>query len=126
MGLSEHLSSSTAYAEAIVMLLQRGGTTREISDHSGLAYNTTRKMIYALRRRGVLRVVLWREDGIGRRRTPAWVIGSGPDAVQPRRTEAERRERYDAKRQAIADQLGIAMSNVRLRDHKEMRDDTTT
>lgn len=108
------------------MLLQRGGTVREISDHSGLAYNTTRKLIHALRRRGVLRVVLWREDGIGRRRIPAWVIGSGPDAVQPRMDERTKRERYDAKRQAIADRLGIAMSNVRLRDHKEMRDDTTT
>lgn len=121
--LSEHLSTSTAYAEAIVMLLQRGGTTREISDHCGLAYNTTRKLIYALRRRGVLRVILWREDGIGRRRTPAWVIGSGPDAVQPHETDAARKRRYDDRRREIAAELGIPMRNVRLRDYKEMRDE---
>lgn len=106
------------------MLIQRGGTVREISEHSGLAYNTTRKLVHALRRRGVLRVALWRGDSIGRRRTPAWVIGSGPDAVQPRMDERTKKERYDAKRQAIADRLGIAMSNVRLRDYREMRDDT--
>lgn len=118
--LSDNLSNSTAYAEAIVQLQRHGGTVREISHHSGLGYNTTRKLIQALHRRGVIRVALWRRDGIGRERLPVYFFGSGPDATRPRgMTLAERIRRYDDKRREISARLGIPMRRVRLRDYKE-------
>ncbi len=118
--LSENLSNSTAYAEAIFQLQRHGGTVREISQHSGLGYNTTRKLIQALHRRGVIRVALWRRDGIGRERLPVYFFGTGPDAKRPLgMTREERVRRYNDKRREIAERLGIPMRGVRLRDYKE-------
>lgn len=114
------LGNSTAYAEAIAILIRKGGTTRDVSEHSGLAYNTCRKLIRALHRRKLLRVALWGEDSAGRKRIPVWLMGSGPDAARPpRMTEDERKQRYNAKRREIADRLGIPVRGLRLRDYKE-------
>lgn len=46
--ISNRLSHSTAYAEAITLLIRHGGSVSEISEHSGLGYVTVRKLVHAL------------------------------------------------------------------------------
>lgn len=114
------LSSSTAYAEAIAMLIERGGTVSEVAEQSGMRYNTVRKLVRALHRRGVLRIALWKRDGIGRERLPVYIVGKGPDAVRPPgMTQAERAQRYWEQRRQIAERLGIAARNVRMSLHRD-------
>ena len=120
--LNADLSSSTAYAEAIAMLIERGGTVPEVAEQSGLGYNTVRKLVRALHRRRIVRVALWRRDSLGRARNPVWIVGSGQDSSRPPGMSLEERvRRYDDKRREIAQRLGVPMRRVRLRDYPEER-----
>lgn len=117
--ISNRLSHSTAYAEAITLLIRHGGTVSEISEHSGLGDVTVRKLVQALHRRGVIRVALWRRDRLGRAATRVWVVGSGPDAARPPATTGQQRvEAYNEQRREIGERLGIPMRDVRLRHHR--------
>lgn len=95
MALNTHLSNTTAYAAVIEALEKGGGTTQEFSDSSGLARNTTRKFIRALRNRNLVRVVLWRQDTMGRYTIAVWGWGRPTyDAKRPpRMTSTERSAR---------------------------------
>lgn len=116
--VNRDLGNSTAYAEAIYLLMHKGGTAQEIANDSGLAYNTVRKLIRALHRRRIVRVALWRKDALGRDRLPVWLFGSQPDAAKPPGMPLhERVRRYDDKRREIAQRLGVPMRRVRLRDY---------
>lgn len=118
--LSKHVSNSTAYAVVIELLLRRGGTTQEIREQSGLGDTTVRKLIQALRRRGILRVALWKRDSIGRPVLPVWSFGTAPDvARQPAISKQDRLDAYNQKRREIGERLGVPMRHVRLRDHLE-------
>lgn len=95
MALNTHLSNTTAYAAVVEALEKGGGTTQEFSDSSGLALNTTRKFIRALRNRNLVRVVLWRQDTMGRYTIAVWGWGRPTyDAKRPpRMTSTERSAR---------------------------------
>jgi hypothetical protein len=108
MALNTHLSNTTAYAAVVEALVRTGGTTQEFSDASGLATNTTRKFIRALRNRQLVRVALWRQDGLGRYTIAVWGWGSAPDTKRPPRmtpTQRSARQRM-RKREMSALQQG--------------------
>ena len=103
MALNTHLSNTTAYAAVVEALVRTGGTTQEFSDASGLAANTTRKFIRALRNRGLVRVALWRQDGLGRYTIAVWGWGSAPDAKRPpRMTPTQRSARQRMKKREMS------------------------
>lgn len=115
--LKQHLCTTAAYVELIGTLIKTGGTNKQLVEACGLGFLPVRKMILALHRRGLIRVVLWVEDSIGRKRIPVYAWGSGPDATKPpAMSPEERKQRYEAKRQEIADELGTSKRNVRLRN----------
>lgn len=108
MALNVNLSNTTAYAAVVEALVRTGGTTQEFSDASGLAANTTRKFIRALRNRGLVRVALWRQDTMGRYTIAVWGWGSAPDTKRPPRmtpTQRSARQRM-RKREMSALQQG--------------------
>jgi predicted ArsR family transcriptional regulator len=103
MALNTHLSNTTAYAAVVEALVRTGGTTQEFSDVSGLATNTTRKFIRALRNRGLVRVALWRQDTMGRYTIAVWGWGSAPDTKRPpRMTSTERSARRRMKKREMS------------------------
>ena len=109
MALNTHLSNTTAYAAVVEALTRTGGTAQELSDASGLALNTTHKFLRALRNRALVRVVLWRQDTMGRYTIAVWGWGSPLyDAKRPPRmtpTQRSARQRM-RKREMSALQQG--------------------
>lgn len=99
MALNTYLSNTTAYAAVVEALVRTGGTTQEFSDTSGLALNTTRKFVRALRNRQLIRVALWRQDTMGRYTIAVWGWGSPlydakrPPRLTPTQRSARRRMR---------------------------------
>ena len=65
-GLNTHLSNAAAYAAAFDGLISGASTVEDLSQESGLAHNTTRKLIHALRRRKLIHVAAWEADALGR------------------------------------------------------------
>jgi hypothetical protein len=104
MALNTHLSNTTAYAAVVEALVRTGGTTQEFSDTSGLAANTTRKFIRALRNRALVRVALWRQDTMGRYTIAVWGWGSPLyDAKRPpRMTSTQRSARRRMKNREMS------------------------
>ncbi len=104
MALNTHLSNTTAYAAVDEALVRTGGTTQEFSDTSGLAANTTRKFIRALRNRELVRVALWRQDTMGRYTIAVWGWGSPLyDAKRPpRMTSTQRSARRRMKKREMS------------------------
>ncbi len=104
MALNTHLSNTTAYAAVVEALVRTGGTTQEFSDASGLAANTTRKFIRALRNRQLVRVALWRQDTLGRYTIAVWGWGSPLyDAKRPpRMTPTQRSARQRMKKREMS------------------------
>ena len=104
MALNTHLSNTTAYAAVVEALVRTGGATQELSDTSGLAANTTRKFIRALRNRELVRVALWRQDTMGRYTIAVWGWGSPLyDAKRPpRMTSTERSARRRMKKREMS------------------------
>lgn len=101
MALNIHLSNTTAYAAVVEALVRGGGTVPDLSETSGLALNTTRKFLRALRTRALIRVVLWRQDAWGRYTIAVWGWGSGPDVKRPpRMTPTERSARRRRRKQS--------------------------
>jgi hypothetical protein len=100
MALNTHLSNTTAYAAVVESLVRGGGTVPELSEISGLALNTTRKFIRALRSRELVRVILWKRDAWGRHTIAVWGWGSAVyDAKRPpRMTPTERSARCRMKK----------------------------
>jgi len=95
MALNVHLSNTTAYASLVEALVRGGGTVPELSETSGLALNTTRKFIRALRNRSLVKVALWKRDVWGRHTIAVYDWGSSHyDAKRPpRMTSTERSAR---------------------------------
>ncbi len=117
--LRRDLANSTAYAEVIATLVEKGGTYQDLVEASGMRYNTVRKLVNALHRRKIVRVALWKRGACMRIRLPVWAFGSAPDAARPpRMTDAERKDRYEEKRRAIARQTGTPVRRVRLKEKK--------
>lgn len=83
--LGSYLGNAAGYAHVIADLFEGSGmTVRELSERSGLAHNTVRKVVAILRRRGsVLRVSEWRRDSIGRQVIPAFELSAERDAPKP-------------------------------------------
>lgn len=104
MALNVHLSNTTAYAAVVESLVYDGGTVPELSEISGLALNTTRKFIRALRNRDLVRVLLWRQDAWGRHTIAVYAWGSPRyDAKRPpRMTSAERSARLRRKKREMS------------------------
>jgi hypothetical protein len=104
MALNVNLSNTTAYAAVVEALVRTGGTTQEFSDASGLAANTTRKFIRALRNRQLVRVALWRQDTLGRYTIAVWGWGSPLyDAKRPpRMTPTQRSARQRMKKREMS------------------------
>jgi hypothetical protein len=104
MALNTHLSNTTAYAAVVEALVRTGGTAQELSDTSGLATNTTRKFIRALRNRELVRVALWRQDTMGRYTIAVWGWGSPLyDAKRPpRMTPTQRSARQRMRKREMS------------------------
>jgi len=104
MALNTHLTNTTAYASVVEILVRAGGTSQELSDTSGLATNTTRKFIRALRNRNLVRVVLWRQDTMGRYTIAVWGWGRPAyDAKRPpRMTSTQRSARRRMKKREMS------------------------
>lgn len=104
MALNVNLSNTTAYAAVVEALVRTGGTAQEFSDASGLAANTTRKFIRALRNRQLVRVALWRQDTLGRYTIAVWGWGSPLyDAKRPpRMTPTQRSARQRMKKREMS------------------------
>jgi hypothetical protein len=104
MALNTHLTNTTAYASVVEALVRTGGTAQELSDTSGLAANTTRKFIRALRNRALVRVVLWRQDTMGRYTIAVWGWGRPAyDAKRPpRMTSTERSARRRVRQREMS------------------------
>jgi len=103
MALNTHLSNTTAYAAVVESLVRGGGTVPELSEISGLALNTTRKFIRALRSRDLVRVILWKRDAWGRHTIAVWGWGNAVyDAKRPpRMTPTERSARHRRKKREM-------------------------
>lgn len=103
MALNVHLSNTTAYAAVVEALVRGGGTVPELSEASGLALNTTRKFIRALRSRDLVRVILWKRDAWGRHTIAVWGWGWGADTKRPpSMTPAERSARHRRKKREVS------------------------
>ena len=104
MALNVNLSNTTAYAAVVEALTRTGGTAQELSDASGLALNTTHKFLRALRNRALVRVVLWRQDTMGRYTIAVWGWGSPLyDAKRPpRMTPTQRSARQRMKKREMS------------------------
>lgn len=103
MALNTHLSNTTAYAAVVEALVRTGGTPKELHEISGLAINTTRKFLRALRNRGLVRVALWRQDTMGRYTIAVWGWGSAPDTKRPpRMTSTQRSARQRIKKREMS------------------------
>ncbi len=104
MALNTHLSNTTAYAAVVEALVRAGGTPKELHEISGLATNTTRKFIRALRNRQLVRVALWRQDTMGRYTIAVWGWGSPLyDAKRPpRMTPTQRSARQRIKKREMS------------------------
>jgi DNA-binding IclR family transcriptional regulator len=113
MALNVHLSNTTAYAAVVEALTRTGGTVPELSDASGLALNTTRKFIRALRHRALVRTTLWRQDGLGRYTIAVWGWGSPVYDVKrpPRMTSTERSARRRVKKREMSTLLSMDSRN---------------
>jgi hypothetical protein len=104
MALNVNLSNTTAYAAVVEALVRTGGTPKELHEISGLATNTTRKFLRALRNRGLVRVALWRQDTLGRYTIAVWGWGSPLyDAKRPpRMTPTQRSARQRMKKREMS------------------------
>jgi len=109
MALNIHLSNTTAYAAVVEALVYGGGTVPELHETSGLALNTTRKFIRALRSRDLVRVILWKRDAWGRHTIAVYAWGSPRyDAKRPPRlTPAERSARHRRKKREMSTVRGL-------------------
>ena len=95
--LRRDIANSTAYAEVIATLVEKGGTYQDLVEASGMRYSTVRKLVNALHRRKIVRVASWKRGACIRIRLPVWAFGSAPDAARPpRMPDAERKDRYEA------------------------------
>ena len=98
-GLNTHLSNAAAYAAAFDGLISGASTVEDLSQESGLAHNTTRKLIHALRRRKLIHVAAWEADALGRHTKAAYALGHKPDAAKPpAKTCAQRSARSAARK----------------------------
>lgn len=107
--LNTHLSNTTAYAVMVQSLVWGGGTVPELSEISGLALNTTRKFIRALRSRDLVRIILWKRDAWGRHTTAVYAWGSPRYDAQrpPSMTPAERSARLRRKKREMSAVRGL-------------------
>ena len=83
--LNRWLGNTAAYAALIETLIAGPSSVRELISVSGLADATTRKLVAALHRRGVLRICSWDRDRLGRPTMPVYEIDDGADAPRPPR-----------------------------------------
>jgi predicted ArsR family transcriptional regulator len=80
--LDRHIAHAAALSYLIEALYESSLTADELCKLTGLGDTTVRKIIRCLRRRGVLRVDVWRNDSMGRATIAAFRLGRGPDAVR--------------------------------------------
>ena len=101
--LNIHLSNAAAYAAVFEGLISGASTVVDLAQESGLAHNTTRKLIHALRRRKLIHVAAWETDALGRHTKAAYALGHKPDVAKPpAKTSTQRSARSAARKRSKA------------------------
>lgn len=102
MATNKHLYHASAYAAFFESLVKGEATVRDLIADCGLAANTVRKLVHAMRRRRLIHVTAWEQDSAGRWTVPVYKLGSRADAPRPapltstQRSANQRRRNRDA------------------------------
>lgn len=103
MAMNVHLSNAAAYAAAFDGLMSGASTVFDLAQESGLALNTTRKLLQAMRHRKMVHVAAWEKDALGRYTVAAYALGQRYDTRRPPPlTQAQRSARRDERKRKAA------------------------
>lgn len=112
--IKRHMLNAACYAEMLAKLVADPCAMTELVDITGLHVNTVRKIVAALRLRGLVHIVAWDIDRRGVRRVPVYTFGRGEDAPRPAvasKTLIQRRYRERLKK-GLVRKRGSAVSSV--------------
>lgn len=86
------------FAMLLEELIAGPSTWQELSEHTGLSRNTILNTLQALRKRKLVYVAAWEKDPRGAATMRAYAFGDKPDMKRPRRTPAETKREYRARK----------------------------
>lgn len=74
-------------------------SVRQLSDKTGIYYDTMTSVVKALHNGGVIYIARWDVDTIGRYQIARYAYGHGVDAIRPKKkTASERNKKHRAKK----------------------------
>lgn len=97
--------SHKSIAKFLSALLIAPMTSKQISDYTGIHYETIRGLMSVLREENVVHVCEWKADTIGRYQTAIYSLGSGTDAEKPKPQNGSLRQKKSKLKQAKNDSI---------------------
>jgi hypothetical protein len=86
--------SHAVLTQTMQLLLQGVVTAQQLSSHTGVHLVTAQEWLRALKAGGVIYVMDWLPDSLGRDATPVYGMGNFPNRPRAKMTRAEISKRY--------------------------------
>lgn len=93
---------------------------RELSEATGLHYQTVREYLKALHKQRVIHIATWEHDSMGRATHRVYMLGQGKDAPKPTIPRVEMQRRYRARIKA-AQHLAVLAGKAAYVQHANNR-----